>query len=172
MEASIQLRVCHFLTPAGPTPPASCVLAVQVCDGGAPDLCATQSATVNIGAVNDAPVNTVPGAQATNQNTPLTLSAGNGNLVSIADADAGASNVEVTLSAANGNLTLANTTGLTFSVGDGTADGNMVFEGTTTAINLALNGMVFSPTPGFSGAASLSITTIDLGNTGAGGELH
>ena len=38
-------------TPAGPIPPASCVVALQVCDTGSPDLCATQSTTVTIAAV-------------------------------------------------------------------------------------------------------------------------
>src|SRR5690606_23113702 len=42
-------------TPAGPTPPASCVVALEVCDGGTPDLCDTQTATVTITAVNEAP---------------------------------------------------------------------------------------------------------------------
>ena len=43
-------------TPLGPTPSSSCVVAVQVCDGGTPNECATQSTTVTITAVNDPPV--------------------------------------------------------------------------------------------------------------------
>lgn len=46
----------YTFTPAGPTPPASCVVAVQVCDGGTPNLCDSQTTTVTITAVNDAPV--------------------------------------------------------------------------------------------------------------------
>jgi hypothetical protein len=42
-------------TPAGPVPPSNCVLALQVCDGADPNLCATQTATVTIVAVNDLP---------------------------------------------------------------------------------------------------------------------
>ena len=53
-------------TPAGPVPAADCVVALQVCDGGTPDECATQSGTVTITAVNDAPVITsTPPATAT-----------------------------------------------------------------------------------------------------------
>ncbi|MBP6697158.1 MAG: PKD domain-containing protein [Flavobacteriales bacterium] len=148
---------------------ANFTIATSVTDGVSAPLTGTK--VMNGTPVNDPPVNTVPAPQATNQNTSLTLSAGNGNLVSIADPDAGVSNVEVTLTVTNGTLTLAAITGLTFSTGDGTADGTMVFEGTTAAINTALNGTIFSPTSGFSGSATLSITTIDLGNTGAGGEL-
>ena len=46
----------YTVTPAGPTPPASCVMSVQVCDGGSPNKCATQSTTVTVTPVNDAPV--------------------------------------------------------------------------------------------------------------------
>ena len=44
----------YTFTPAGPTPPASCVVAIQVCDAGL--ACDSQSTTVTITAVNDAPV--------------------------------------------------------------------------------------------------------------------
>ena len=54
--------------------------------GGA--LTATGSTTVTITAVNDAPVNTVPGAQSTEQDTPLVFSASNGNAISVTDPDA------------------------------------------------------------------------------------
>ncbi len=131
----------------------------------------SDTATINISAVNDAPVNAVPSAQGTGQNTALVFSSGNGNAISIADVDAAASSVQVTLTATNGTLTLAGTTGLTFSTGNGTGDATMTFTGTVANINAALNGMFFDPTIGFSGAASLSITTNDLGNTGTGGAL-
>ena len=88
--------------------------------------------------------------------------------ISIAD-DAGANTVQVALTGTNGVITLAGTAGLVFSVGDGTADGAMTFTGTVSAINAALDGLSFAPTANFSGAASLSITTNDLGNTGTGG---
>jgi len=47
-------RVCLHAGRA--TPPASCEVSVRVCDGGSPDLCATQTTTVSITPVNDAPV--------------------------------------------------------------------------------------------------------------------
>jgi hypothetical protein len=47
-------------TPAGPVPPPSCVVALQVCDGGAPNACAQQVATVTVTAVNDLPSFTPP----------------------------------------------------------------------------------------------------------------
>jgi CSLREA domain-containing protein len=130
---------------------------------------------ITISAADDAPVNTVPGPQATNQNTPLTFSSGTGNQISVADVDAGASLVLVQPQVTNGTLTLSGTSGLNFACpgcsGDGTADASMGFQGTLVNINAALNGMTFTPTLGFTGAATLTITSNDLGNTGSGGPL-
>ena len=133
----------------------------------------TGSATrgITVGAVDDAPVNTVPGPQSTALNTPLTFSSGNGNLVAVSDVDAGTNAIQVTLTVTNGTLTLSGTSGLAFTVGDGTADSTMTFTGTIANINPALNGMTFTPTAAFSGSASLTVTTNDLGNTGSGGPL-
>ncbi|HEY0893798.1 MAG TPA: putative Ig domain-containing protein, partial [Cellvibrio sp.] len=78
---------------------------------------------------------------------------------------------EVTLSVTNGTLTLAGVAGLTFTTGDGTADSSLVFRGTQTDINAALATLTFNPTANFNGAAVLTITTSDLGNTGSGGTL-
>ena len=47
----------------------------------------------------------------------------------------------------------------------------MTFQGTIAAINAALDGMSFAPTANYNGAATLTIVTNDLGNTGAGGPL-
>ena len=112
-------------------------------------------------AANTAPVNTVPGAQATNEDTAKVFSAGNGNQISIADADAGGANNHITLSVTNGTLTLAGTTGLTFSAGDGTADATMTFTGTAANINTALNGLSFIPTADYNGSATLTLATTD-----------
>jgi hypothetical protein len=157
-------------------PTASRTITFTVDDGTS-----TGSATrgITINAVNDAPVNTVPGSQGTPQNTPLTFSTGGGNAISVADVDAGSNSIQVTLTATNGTLTLSGTSGLSFSfsdangtgAGDGTADATMTFRGTLTNVNAALNGMTFTPTAGFTGAAVLTITSNDLGNTGSGGPL-
>ena len=133
---------------------------------------ATASSDITVTAVNDAPVNTVPGAQATSEDTPLVFSGGNGNQIAIADVDAAAGLVRVSLSVTNGTLTLSGTGGLAFSTGDGAADTSMVFTGTLANINAALNGLAFSPTANASGAALLTLTTNDQGNTGAGGALN
>jgi uncharacterized repeat protein (TIGR01451 family) len=124
---------------------------------------------LTVNPVNDAPVNTVPGAQSVNENGSLIFS--NANAISIADPDAGANPVQVTLTANNGQITLSSTSGLSFTVGDGVADAQMTFTGAIANINAALNGLVFTPAPGYDGAASLQIVTNDQGNTGVGGAL-
>jgi hypothetical protein len=112
-------------------------------------------------AADPAPVNTVPGAQNTNEDIALVFASANGNAISITDADAGGANNEVTLSISNGTLTLAGTTGLTFTAGDGTADAAMTLRGTASAINTALNGLSYSPTANFNGGATLTLATKD-----------
>jgi hypothetical protein len=124
---------------------------------------------VNVSAVNDAPVNAVPAPQQTPAGTPLVFAAVHHNRVGVDDVDAGAGPVRVTLGAAGGTLTLTTTAGLSFTAGDGAADASMAFAGSPAAVNAALDGLRFDPTPGFSGAASLTIQSDDQGNSGSGG---
>src|SRR4030095_12711373 len=124
------------------------------------------SIAITVNAVNDAPVNAVPGAQTMNEDGTLTFSTANGNAISIADVDAGSSSVQVTLAATNGVLTLAGTSGLTVSRH---RTGTVTVTGTLANINTAINGLVFAPTGNFNGSANLTVTTNDQGNTGSGG---
>src|SRR5262249_10080483 len=120
-------------------------------------------------AVNQAPVNTVPGAQSMIENSQRVFSTGNGNAISIADADAGNLPVVETLTATNGTLTLGNTAGVVFNLGTGTNNATMTFVGTVAAINSALQGLAFRPNSNFVGAASVTVNTNDLGFLGSGG---
>jgi CSLREA domain-containing protein len=129
------------------------------------------SLNITVNPINDSPINIVPGPQNVPFAGTLVFSPGNGNGISITDIDAGANPFSVTLATINGTVTLGSTSGLSFSTGDGNADANMTFSGTLASINAALNGLVFSPNPGVSGAASLQITANDQGSTGAGGAL-
>jgi prepilin-type N-terminal cleavage/methylation domain-containing protein len=127
--------------------------------------------SLTVTAVNDAPVNSVPGPQETPKDANKVFSAGSNNAITISDVDAGAAAVQVTLTATNGTITLPVLTGLTFSAGDGTADATMTFTGTIANIDLRLDGMTFAPSAGFTGAATLTIITNDLGKSGSGGAL-
>ena len=134
---------------------------------------ASDVATITVTSVNDAPVNTVPGAQTVAEDDDLIFSAANGNLISVSDADvAETTNGElvVHLTAENGILTLSQKNGLTFSLGNGTANTEMSFSGLPASLNAALSGLQFRGYPAdFNGSALLTITTIDLGHTGSGG---
>jgi hypothetical protein len=143
-------------------------VAVTIADGdGATS--AASNVTVGVTAVNDAPVNTVPGPQAVNEDTDLVFSAGNGNAISISDVDIASGNAQVTLSVTNGVLTLSQISGLSFTTGDGTGDATMVFSGTLADVNAALAGLTYRANLNYSGPDSLSLTVSDLANTGSGG---
>jgi hypothetical protein len=145
------------------------ILATDKAAMGSGPLADAEAFSVTVGAANMPPVNTVPAAQTTAEDTERVFSTANNNRISIADPDAGTANVQVTLSVTNGDLTLPSLTGLTFTDGDGTDDASMTFAGTITAINTALEGLRYSPTANFSGTATLTIATNDQGNTGGGG---
>jgi hypothetical protein len=161
----------RFTTDANAT--ANVTLGIMIEDGGNTGSGGAQtdstSVTLVVTAVNDAPVNSLPTTQSVDQDGVLVFSSANGNLISISDVDAGSNHVQVTLTATNGLLTLGSTAGLSFSVGSGNGDGTMTFTGSIADINSALNGMVFSPTSGYNGPASLQSHTNDQGNSGSGG---
>ncbi|MBF0156916.1 MAG: tandem-95 repeat protein, partial [Magnetococcales bacterium] len=125
---------------------------------------ATDTATITVTAVNDAPVNTVPGAQSLNEDASLVIGG-----FSIQDIDAGVNPLKVTLAVTNGLLTLTQTTGLTFITGDGTADATMVFTGTRTNLNNAITSLTYAGNANYFGSETLTVTTSDQGFVGAGG---
>ncbi len=128
-----------------------------------------QTLTINVQAINEAPVNNVPAPQTTAEDTPLVFSAAGGNAITVSDVDAGSNPVIVTLTATNGTLTLGSTAGLTFGTGDGSDDPTMTFVGTLAESNAALDGLRFDPTPNYNGPAGIQITVDDQGNVGTGG---
>jgi len=187
-NVNIALNGMSFLAPLHFNGPASITILSNDLGRFGAGVALTDSDTVsiNVTAVNDAPVNSVPGAQTIVEDTVRTFNVTNGNLISIADIDdadnaiAGDETMQVTLTAANGTISLSGIAGLNFSfitdangagVGDGTADATMTFRGARADINTALAGLTFTPTLNFVGANSLSIVTKDLGNFGAGGNL-
>jgi hypothetical protein len=141
----------------------------QVRDGKTPTPnTATGTVTVNVTAVNDAPVITLQSLPG-----PINEDAGAVPIppgtISVADVDAGNALLQTTIAVTSGTVTLNDTTGLTFTTGDGTADANMVFTGTLTALNNATNNATFNTALNFNGPATVAITVNDQGNTGSGG---
>lgn len=126
----------------------------------------TTTVTINLTAVNDAPINTLPAAIGARTVAEDGVLAFPGN-ISVADVDAGANDIQTTISVANGTLTLGSTTGLTFVVGTGTNDATMTIQGTVAEINAALSGMQYRPNQDFNGTDTFQINTTDLGNSPA-----
>jgi len=133
----------------------------------------TATVTVNIGAYNDAPVNTIPGTQTFNEDTGRVFSTSNGNAISIADVDAATGDVTTTVSVLTGTITVGGTVGeqavLTSITGSGT--NTLVLTGTIAEINAVLQGLSYSSPLNFNGSDTLTILTNDNGNTGAGGPM-
>ncbi len=115
----------------------------------------TATVTVTVAAVNDAPVNTVPGAQNTTEDTSVVFNTANGNAITVADVD---SNVTSTLTIANGALTLGSIAGVTVT-GNGT--GTVTISGTPAAVTAALAGLAFAPTADWNGTTTLNVSTSD-----------
>ncbi len=88
---------------------------------------------------------------------PLVFSADTGDGLALADPDAGPfdSEWDLTLSVAAGTLTLSGTDGLV-GLGDGTR--TLGYRGTLSALNAALDGLSFTPPPGFHGNTTLTLS--------------
>jgi Bacterial Ig domain len=129
----------------------------------------THSFIISVAPYNRPPVNHLPAPQTVHEDSSLVFAPALGNAVSLTDVDAGANSLRLTLAVTNGALTLGATAGLAFAIGDGTADAQMTFVGTLSRLNAALNGLRFRPDADFFGAAALTMTTNDLGNSGYDG---
>jgi hypothetical protein len=99
--------------------------------------------------VNDAPINTVPGAQSVAEDTILPIAG-----VSVADIDSSA--LTTTLSRSSGILNVTAGAGVT---GNGTA--SVTIAGTAAQINAALAGLAYTGNLNFNGADTLTVATSD-----------
>lgn len=103
---------------------------------------------------------TGPKAVQTAPNTALVFSSANNDPLSVSD-EVGIQPLQETLTVSGGTVTLASTSGLSFTEGGPSASTTIVFSGTESSIDAALNGLIFQPTAGFEGNASLVLTTAD-----------
>ncbi len=131
-------------------------------DGSLDSNVATESLT--IGAVNDAPVNTVPG--------PLSVQGGiDTSIAGLAVSDVDATSLTTTLHVDHGALAVGALGGATVA-GSGTA--TVTLTGSVAQIDAALaatNNVLYRSAFDFSGIDHLTITSNDGGSSGAGGAL-
>ena len=114
---------------------------------------ATQTVTLTVAAVNDAPVNTVPGPQTVAEDTALAIGG-----VSVTDVDGNLSTVQ--LGVANGTVTVSLVGGATISAGaNGT--GTLTLAGTAAQINAALGTLAYQGNLNFNGSDVLTVTSSD-----------
>ncbi len=107
-------------------------------------------------AINTSPVISVPGAQSATSNVALAITG-----TSISDPESQSQTVAITVT--NGTFSLASTTGLSFTVGDGTADAAMTFSGSLANCNTAIATLTFTSTTDFEGSSTLTINSTDSG---------
>jgi len=128
--------------------------------------------SLNVTAINDAPVLVLPAVQTVAEDTLLTF-----NGISISDVDVGVGVMQVSLALGNGQtpaqgtLNLTNTTNLTVVTGTPAIGSSITFNGSLTDINNALAALTYTPNLNYNGSDQLSITVSDGGNTGSGGVL-
>src|SRR5262245_11883554 len=121
-------------------------LTVATTDGTATD---TDTIAITVNAVNDAPVNTVPGAQSVAEDTALPIAG-----VSVADVDS--SLLTTTLNVSSGTINVTAGAGVS---GNGTA--SVTITGTAAQINTALAGLSYTGNLNFNGADTLTVATSD-----------
>jgi hypothetical protein len=129
----------------------------------------TASRPLQVISVNNPPVVSTPVDEQTLEDSPLVLSAGAGDAISVADVDGGNGVEQISLNATGGTVTLAPHNAVHITAGAGVNDTLVTFTGTLPQLNAALNGLTFTPSESFSGEAAIAVTVDDLGNTGTGG---
>jgi hypothetical protein len=134
-------------------------ISVSLSDPG-DSLSASRSVAIS---VKPAPTINAPASAHVNQNTTLVFSAAKGDPITVADAAAGASAVQLTLTAVHGKVKFSTTSGLKVVAGANNS-ATVTVTGTVARLNAALNGLVFTPTSGYAGAASIGLSIKDLGD--------
>jgi hypothetical protein len=155
-------RIAYFNSSDNPsTAPRSVTFTVD--DGDGDVFTGSDTATINVGAVNDPPANTVPGPQTTDENTPVTITG-----LQVSDPDIGSSTITVTLSVDHGTIHVDPTV-LVSGITDNDTS-SVTLSGDPELVNFTLTaGIVYTPAGNYNGGDTLTIATSDGGNTGLGG---
>ena len=125
--------------------------------GGA--LIGSDTATITIGAVNDAPVNTVPGGTLA-VNAGAALGFTGANMISVHDVDANLASTQ--LSVLHGTLTVSLAGGASISAG-ASGSSTLTLSGTETQIDAALATLSYQSALNFSGSDTLTVLSTDSG---------
>ena len=118
--------------------------------------------TVNLSAVNDAPVNTVPASVNATEDTLFSFTGA--NTISVNDVETDAFTTQ--LSVNNGVLNVSLTGGATISAGSNNST-TLTLSGTQAEINSALASLTYQPDSNFNGPDTLTVTTTETATTPA-----
>ena len=134
---------------------------------------ATKTVNITVNAINDGPSITVPAAQTTDEDSPITFSAANSTALIVADTDVGegTGDLQLSLGVNFGTLAIASTDGLAIVAGAENTN-SLTLKGIPDKINLALEGLVYTPDPDINDDDILTLLVSDLGDTGSGGEQN
>src|SRR6266850_1348301 len=113
----------------------------------------TDTVAITVTSVNDAPVNTVPGAQAVNEDTALSIAG-----VSVNDVDGNLSTTRLTVGNGTVNVSLAG--GATISAGANSSS-TLTLSGTQAQINAALASISYQGNLNYNGADTLTVVSTD-----------
>ncbi len=130
---------------------------------GANQTLPTTSAVQTMSFAVDAPgpVNTAPsGGPASTGGKPIIFTSG-GNSLAVAGPTVAPAPVETILTVQNGTLALGTTTDV--GIVSGNTTNKVTVTGTISQVNQAINGVVYTPNPGFNGVDNFTMTTSDRG---------
>jgi VCBS repeat-containing protein len=133
---------------------------------GGVDTSAQQTFTITVRAVNDAPVQTVPGDQSVPGNQPLVFTGA--TALSVFDVDSGTAAIATTLTVQSGRLFVGGSIHPNMTV-TGNQSSTVRLVGTWGQISSALSELTYVANSGFQGNDTLRMVTNDQGNTGSGG---
>ena len=131
-------------------------LTVVSTDGAGVPLSDTDPVAITVNAVNDAPVNTVPGAQAVNEDTALAFTGV--NTISVTDVDGNLASTQLTV--LNGTVTVTLSGAATISAGLNGSN-TLTISGTETDINATLASLVYQGTLNYNGPDTLTVVSTD-----------
>jgi len=113
----------------------------------------SDAVAITVTAVNDGPVNTVPGAQTVNEDTLLPIAG-----ISVNDVDANLATTQLTVT--NGLLNVSLAGGAAISAG-ANGSSTLTLSGTQAQINAALASLSYQGNPNFNGADTLTVVSTD-----------
>ena len=135
-------------------------LTVLSTDSAGTPLTDSDTVAITVNSVNDAPVNTVPGAQTVDEDTALSFTGA--NLISVNDVDGNLATTQLTVT--NGDLTVTLSGAAMISAGSN-GSSTLTISGSQADINATLASLTYQGDLNFNGADTLTVLSTDSAGT-------